>query len=110
MNDNAIGQNDAFKARMVAEMAEPGNERLAHQSLGRSLTSAESDFADALMEAYADGAISPAEIAENLTARGVAKPSSGRPDWTAKGLEAELAILNNDLDAAYVENGHKALL
>ena len=36
------------------------------------------------------------------------RSSSGRPDWTAETLAAELQAINADLDAAYLENGFGA--
>lgn len=101
------GREDAFKT-MMAEARASGRPELAHQSLGRPLSDAESDFADALMAIYAEGVSAPEAIAAALSARGVPAPSDGRKNWTADGLAQELKALNADLDAAYQENGFGA--
>lgn len=98
---------DAFKARM-AEAQASGRPELAHQSLGRALSSAEEQFADALMAAYAEGASSAEEAARALAVRGIARPSTGATDWTADALVTELQSLNAGLDRAYSENGFGA--
>ena len=108
MAENTSGPADAFKSRMASEMAEPGNAKLARQSLGRPLTATESEFSDAIMGIYADGYSGSEAISGQLVARDVAKPSSGKTGWSAASLEAELAKLNEELDAAYLENGHNA--
>lgn len=99
---------DAFKAVLAAARHEAGRPELAHQSLGRPLSDAEDALAGALMEIYAGGAAGAAEVAAALTERGIAAPSSGRTEWTARSVAAELAALNADLDAAYAENGFGA--
>lgn len=96
---------DAFKAVMAAAKFDLGRTDLPHQSLGRELTAVEESLADALMEIYATGATGPEAVAAELTERGVVSPSSGKTEWTAKGLARELAALNADLDSAYEENG-----
>lgn len=101
------GRPDAFKAMMAAARA-AGRPELANQSRGRPLTKAEDDLAEALMAIYGQGVTSQAALAEALVARAVIRPSSGRPDWTAETLAAELKALNADLDAAYLENGFGA--
>lgn len=98
---------DAFKARMAGARAS-GRPELANQCRGRALTEAEERLADALMEAYADGANVEEAVAAALAAKGVLRPSSEKPDWTADNLAAELKSLNADLDAAYQENGFGA--
>ena len=95
---------DAFKA-LMEQAKTTGRPELAHQSLGRPLTEVESRLADALMNAYAEGAVGEQSIAEALLAKGVVRPSTGSVDWTAANLAAELQALNADLDAAYQENG-----
>lgn len=96
---------DAFKAVMAAAKFELGRPELPFQSLGRELTSTEEALADALMEIYAGGASGPDAVAAALAQRGVASPTSGRTDWTAETVAAELAALNADLDQAYQDNG-----
>lgn len=98
---------DAFKEMMAAARA-AGRPELAHQGRGRPLTQAEDDFADALMAVYAEGITGEAPVADALAARKVIRPSSGKPDWTAETLAAELQAINADLDAAYLENGFGA--
>ncbi len=98
---------DAFKAMMAAARA-AGRPELANQSRGRALSQAEDDFAEALMAIYGEGISGEADLAAALAARGVARPSSGTPDWTAETLAAELQVINADLDAAYLENGFGA--
>ena len=98
---------DAFKAMMAAARA-AGRPELAHQSRGRALSRAEDDFAEALMAIYGEGISGAADLARALAARGVARPSSGTPDWTAETLAAELQAINADLDAAYQDNGFGA--
>lgn len=98
---------DAFKALMATAKA-GGRPELAHQSLARPLTGAESALADALMEIYAAGASEAPEVAAALAKRAIAMPSSGRTEWTAESLELELRTLNADLDAAYDSNGFGA--
>lgn len=95
---------DAFKEMMAAARA-AGRPELAHQGRGRPLTTAEDGFADALMAIYGEGITGEAALAEALTARAVIRPSSGKPDWTAETLAAELRAINADLDTAYLENG-----
>ena len=106
-NQNSVAEPDAFKALMAEERAS-GRPELAHQSLGRSLSAAEDHLADALMAIYGEGASDEGAIAAALTAKGVARPSSGQPDWTAENLAEALQMLNTDLDAAYQENGFGA--
>ncbi|GAB5446321.1 recombinase-like helix-turn-helix domain-containing protein [Gymnodinialimonas sp.] len=98
---------DAFKEMMAAARA-AGRPELANQGRGRPLTEAEDALADALMAIYAEGVVGEAALAEALAARGVIRPSSGKADWTAETLAAELKALNADLDAAYQENGFGA--
>jgi len=101
------GRPDAFKEMMAAARA-AGRPELAHQGRGRPLSAAEDDFAGALMALYGEGIAGQAELADALAARGVIRPSSGKPDWTAETLAAELRTINADLDAAYLENGFGA--
>lgn len=98
---------DAFKEMMAAARA-AGRPELAHQGRGRPLTQAEDDFAEALMAIYAEGITGEADLAEALVARAVIRPSSGKPDWTAETLAAELEAINAELDAAYLDNGFGA--
>lgn len=100
-------RNDAFRQRIAA--ADGGAERpLKHQSRGRPLNDDESALADALMAIYGEGAQDFDAVAKALTARGVRAPASGRTDWDAALMEAELKALNADLDAAYREAGYGA--
>ena len=98
---------DAFKQRM-ADAQVAGRPELAHQSLGRALSDNENALAVALMEIYATGTSGPSDVAAALTKSGVAMPSTGDTRWTAEGLAAELKALNDDLDAAYAEDGFGA--
>ena len=98
---------DAFTALMEDARAN-GRPELAHQSLGRPLSDAESRFADALMELYAEGALSPADIAAALTARKIEMPLSGGVDWTGESLARELRAVNEDMDTAYGADGFGA--
>jgi hypothetical protein len=95
---------DAFRD-LMAEARRTGRPELAHQSLGRPLSDREHALADALMAIHAGGITDPAGIAAALSGKGIAAPGSGRTVWTAALLEAELAAINADLDAAYLENG-----
>jgi hypothetical protein len=79
--------------------------KLRHQSLGRALTPAERAFADALEASFARGTHDFAAVCADLRAAKVAGPSSGRTDWTPATLEAELSLLNADLDGAYAAHG-----
>ena len=99
---------DAFKAVLAAAQSELGRPELAHQSLGRALTAQEAALADALMEIYATGVSGPEAVAAALAERGVVSPVSGRAEWTPASLAQDLAALNDDLDAAYRENGFGA--
>ena len=98
---------DAFKARMAAAQAD-GRPELPHQCRGRPFTEAEQNFAVALMSIYADGVKSEVALAEALGSRGVLRPSSQQPDWTAENITSELKGLNADFDEAYQQNGFGA--
>jgi len=106
---NDTAPTDAFKDIMAAARAEPGRLELAHQSLGRPLAETELALADALMGIYAQGETDPTAVAAALCERGVVAPSSGKCQWTAQSLEAELQALNKELDAAYSQNGFTAM-
>lgn len=108
MSQDTQTKPDAFKAVLAAARSEAGRPELAHQSRGRPLSDSEDAFADALMEIYADGAAGAEAVAAALTQRGVAAPSTGRTDWTADSVAAELGALNADLDKAYMDNGFGA--
>jgi hypothetical protein len=105
MADDVTNKPDAFKSVMAAARSEAGRPELAHQSLGRTMTEAESALAAALMEIYADGVSGAADVAAALSKRAVLSPVSGHADWTADSLARDLAALNADFDAAYQENG-----
>jgi len=99
------GQSDAFRDVMNAARAQPGRAALAHQSAGRAVTAAEHALATALMEIYATGATGPGPIAAALSAMDVVAPISGRVDWDAALIEAELRALNDSYDTAYQDHG-----
>ncbi len=105
-HDNAE-RTDAFKAMMAAARA-AGRPELAHQGRGRPLSKAEEALAEALMAIYGEGIKEQAALAVALASRSVIRPSSGKPDWTADTLAAELRAINADLDSAYLENGFGA--
>ncbi len=108
MAQEQTAKPDAFKAVLAAAQSELGRPELAHQSLGRQLTPDETRFAEALMEVYAQGVSGPEAVAAGLAEKAVPAPSSGRTDWTADSVAAELETLNAGLDAAYDENGFGA--
>jgi hypothetical protein len=99
---------DAFKDRLSQRARDTSRPALAHQSRGRPLLEAEQALATALMEIMGKGVHDFDRVAEGLTARGVKAPISGRGDWSAELLRAELAALNADFDAAYAEHGYGA--
>lgn len=99
---------DAFKDRLAQRAHDTSRPALAHQSLGRTLTEAESSLATALMEIMGQGTQDFAEVAKGLAAKGVIAPISGRSDWDLALLTDELTALNADLDAAYLEAGYGA--
>ena len=103
-NDTKTARPDAFKEHMEAARA-AGRPELAHQSLGRPLSTNEDAFAEALMAIYGAGTTGAVDLAAALTAQGIARPSTGTADWTAENLGAELQAVNADLDAAYQEHG-----
>ncbi|MEZ5751821.1 MAG: recombinase-like helix-turn-helix domain-containing protein [Paracoccaceae bacterium] len=97
--------SDAFRDVMAAARAQPGRARLANQSMGRPISAAERTLAEALMAVYATGAKGAEAVARGLAERQVAAPLSGRTDWDAALLEAELSALNQAFDAAYAAHG-----
>lgn len=99
---------DAFKAQLTVAGQETGQPDLAHQSLGRSLSEAEAEFARALMAIYAEGVVDQAEIAKALSKGATVAPTTGSKDWTAESLEHELRELNDDFDSAYKNSGFGA--
>ena len=99
---------DAFKDRLSERARDTGRPALAHQSRGRELSTEEAALAEALMTIYADGVHDFAQVASELGRRAVVAPISGRTDWSADLLGAELAAINADLDAAYAEHGYGA--
>lgn len=92
----------------MAEARAAGRPELANQSRGRALSPAEDQLADALMAAYAAGALGEEAVAAALMAKGITRPSSNKVDWTADNIAAELRDLNADLDNAYRQNGFGA--
>lgn len=99
---------DAFRDRLAEAQAATDRPELAHQSLGRPLSDAESRLAEAMMAIFAEGARSLDDVARGLTERAVPAPISGRTDWDAELLHVELSAANESLDAAYQENGYGA--
>lgn len=99
---------DSFKDRLSQRARDTSRPALAHQSLGRPLTAAETALAEAMMELLAEKGADFARVAEGLKARGLVAPLSWRSDWDLGLLESELAALNADLDSAYLEHGYGA--
>lgn len=99
---------DAFKDRLSQRAQDTSRPALAHQSRGRDLTETETALAEAMMEVYGSGVTDAAGLAAGLADKGVIAPISGRSDWTAELLAEELAAINADLDAAYLEHGYGA--
>jgi hypothetical protein len=85
-------------------MSEPEDRALgtlAHQSLRRPLTSAESRLARALEEFFATGNHEfPAAVAA-LAERQIPRPSGSTEPWSVAALESELKRINDSLDEAY---------
>ena len=80
-------------------------EALKYQTLGRPLTAAERALADAMLAFFRTGATDFDAMAARLQADGLARPSGQAGAWTRDVLQAELAAINAQLDAAYAENG-----
>lgn len=99
---------DAFKDRLSQRARDTSRPALAHQSRGRPLSGAEAALAAAMMEIMGAREHDFAAVAAALKARGLVAPVSGRTDWDVALLQAELATINADLDAAYAENGYGA--
>ena len=99
---------DAFKDRLSQRARDTSRPALAHQSLGRPLTEAETALAEALMAIMGEREHDFAEVAKQLSQRGITAPVSGRSDWDLALLTEELTALNADLDAAYAEAGYGA--
>ena len=78
---------------------------LAHQSLGRDLTDAERELAQALEAIYAEGIHDFDAVAKELNTRELARPSGDPSPWDRDGLEQELRAINRALDEAYAKNG-----
>jgi len=81
---------------------------LAHQALGRELTSKERELAKAMLNAFGSGEHDLAAVARLLEDWKVARPSGGTGPWTLATLEQELADINRSLDQAYAQNGFGA--
>jgi len=81
---------------------------LAHQALGRELTSKERDLAKAMLKAFGSGEHDFAAVARLLEEWKVARPSGATGAWTLASLEQELADINRSLDQAYAQNGFGA--
>jgi|TARA_A100001391_G_scaffold86805_1_gene57143 hypothetical protein len=99
---------DVFKDRLSQRAKDTTRAELAHQSLGRDLTGSEKALAVALMDIMAAPQHDYAQIAAEMTKRGITAPASGRTDWDTALLEKELSTLNKNLDEAYAENGYGA--
>jgi Recombinase-like helix-turn-helix domain len=85
-------------------MSEPEDRTLgtlAHQSLRRALTSAESLLAHALEEFFATGNHEFPAAVEALQQRHIPRPSGSTEPWTVAALESELKLINDSLDEAY---------
>ncbi|MDO5642717.1 MAG: hypothetical protein Q4G26_10090 [Paracoccus sp. (in: a-proteobacteria)] len=98
---------DAFTDRLSQRARDTTRPALAHQSLGRALSDAESGLAATMMAVMAAGGDFDA-VVRKLGAEGAPAPVSGRVDWDLALLEAELRALNDGLDAAYHEHGYGA--
>lgn len=105
VNTTPESESDAFRDVMMAARSQPGRRELAHQSPGRAITDAERALAEAVMAIYATGAKGAEALAKGLAERGVTAPVSGRTDWDAALIEAELTALNESYDTAYAEHG-----
>ena len=99
---------DTFKDRLSQHAWDTGRPALTHQCRGRELEPCEMALADALMAIYGVGMQDFDTVANELAARGIKAPRSGRTDWTAELLKDELAITNALLDEAYAEHGYGA--
>jgi len=75
---------------------------LGHQSLVRPLTEAEQRLAAALERVFASGQHDFQAVAQTLQGMGVPRPSGTAAPWTAEALEAELRLINQSLDEAYL--------
>lgn len=73
----------------------------ARQSLRRPLTAPEIALAEALVTIFGSGMHDFAAVVEQLTQRGVARPSGSADPWSVTGLEDELRRINDSLDEAY---------
>lgn len=80
-------------------------EDLSRQSLGRPLTEAEQNLAQALTAIFATGQHNLAKVAEELDSRGVARPSGEPGAWSIETLEREVTSINASLDAAHDAGG-----
>jgi len=78
---------------------------LAHQSLGRPLSTAERELATQLGQVFATGTHDFDAVAAALQQRSVARPSGESGPWSAAVLQQELSTINASLDAAYAEHG-----
>ncbi len=81
------------------------NAALARQSLARDLTSAEEALASALEAQFRTGDHDLGKLVEVLNASHVVRPSGGAGVWTEQVLKAELAAINQALDAAELARG-----
>jgi hypothetical protein len=79
--------------------------RLAQQSLARTLSQAECEFACALEEIFTSGDHAISLVAKALQERGIARPSGDVAPWSEAILTEELARINSSLDAAYATSG-----
>jgi len=99
---------DAFKDRLSQRAQDTSRPALAHQSRGRALSADEQALAAALMDVMGKGTHDFADVATALARNGVRAPMSGRVNWDADLLQAELSALNAELDTAYARAGYGA--
>ena len=78
---------------------------LGRQSLGRSLTAAETDLARALEAIFASGEHDLEKVARLLEEKAIKCPSGSAVGWSVDVLGQELARINASLDEAYIANG-----
>ena len=81
------------------------NAALARQSLARDLTPVEEALASALEAQFRTGDHDLGKLVETLNANHIVRPSGEAGTWTEQVLEAELAAINQALDAAELARG-----
>jgi len=75
---------------------------LGRQSLGRPLSASEIDFARSLEAIFATGVHDFDSVVHHLHLDAVARPSGSTDAWTVDALQAELRLINDAQDAAYM--------